>query len=383
MANTLTAILPKILANSLPVLRENAVTPRLITSYGSRSRRQPGQTIDIPKSAAQTAASITNSNTPPSNTDNTPTTVQLTLDKHYGTRFHLSDQEVTQIDADGTFLPGQISEAVKALANQIDSDVLALYKDVYEYNGTAGTTPFASEAQFNTDWTSGARVKLGTNLAPMDDRSVILDPAAEGALVSLAKFTDADRRGDTAGIINGEIGQKIGARWVMNQNVPTHTRGTLTGSPLVNDASYTVGESTVDIDAGSLTGTVVVGDTFTVAGDTQVYVVTANATASGNAIAGMAFSPASKVAWADNAAITFDASGVQNLAFHRSAFAIGFAELGGADYGLGNVSSIVDPYTGATLRLEVRRDYKQTTWELDVLYGVKAVRPELAVRIAG
>ena len=86
---------------------------------------------------------------------------------------------------------------------------------------------------------------------------------------------------------------------------------------------------------------------------------------------------------ADNAAITFDASGVQNLAFHRDAFAIGFAELGGTDYGLGNMSSIVDPFTGATLRLEVKRQHKQTTWELDVLYGVKAVRPELAVRIAG
>ena len=383
MANTLTAILPKILANSLPVLRQNAVTPRLITSYGSRSRRSPGQTIDIPVSVAQTAAAVTNANTPPSNTDSTPTTVQLTLDKHYATKFHLSDAELTRIDADNTFLPGQVAQGVKALANQIDGDVLALYKNVYEYNGTAGTTPFADEATFNTDWTKGARVKLGTNLAPMDDRSVVIDPSAEGALVSLAKFTDADRVGDQAGIINGEIGQKIGARWVMNQNVPTHTRGTLTGSPLVNQADVTVGDTTVDIDAGSLTGTVVIGDTFTVAGDTQVYVVTANATAATNAIAGMAFLPAAKVAWADNAAITFDATGVQNMAFHRSAFAIGFAELGGTDLGLGNMSSIVDPYTGATLRLEVRRDYKQTTWELDVLYGVKAVRPELAVRIAG
>lgn len=383
MANTLTSILPKVLVRALPVLRQNAVTPRLITSYGSRSKRNPGQTIDIPVAAAQTAAAVTNANTPPANSDKIASTVQLTLDKHYETRFHLSDAEVTRIDADGLYLPMQIEAAIKALANQIDGDVLALYKDVYEYNGTAGTTPFATEAQFGTDYTKGARVKLGTNLAPMDDRSVVVDPSAEGNLLALAMFTSAERTGDRAGIINGEIGQKIGARWVMNQNVPTHTKGTLLAAPLVNDAAYTVGETTVDIDKATLTGTVVIGDTFTVAGDTQVYTVTANATAAANAIVGMAFTPASKVAWANDAEITFNATGVQNLAFHRSAFAIGFAELGGTDYGLGNVSSIVDPYTGATLRLEVRRDYKQTTWELDVLYGVKTVRPELAVRIAG
>ena len=73
----------------------------------------------------------------------------------------------------------------------------------------------------------------------------------------------------------------------------------------VNDATYTVGDFTVDIDDTSLTGTVVAGDIFTVAGDAQQYVVTAGATASGNAIAGMAFTPASKVAWADDAVITF------------------------------------------------------------------------------
>lgn len=387
MANTLTSILPKILARALPVLRQNAITPRLITSAASRSRSASGKTIDIPVSAAQTAAAITNSNTPPSNTDKTPTTVQITLDQHYGTNFHLSDQEVTQINADGLYLPGQIEESVKALANKIDTTVLGLYDDVYEYVGTAGTTPFASEAQFHTDYTKGARVKLNTNLAPMSDRSVVLDPAGEGAALALAMFTSAERVGDRQGILNGEIGTKLGSRWVMNQNIPSHTTGTLSnGSGMlakVNDASYTVGETTVNIDDTSLTGTVVVGDVFTVAGDTQTYTVTANATASGNAITGMAFTPASKVAWADDAVITFKASHTANLMFHRSAFAIGFAELEGTDFGLANVASIVDPYTGATLRLEVRRDYKQTTWELDCLWGVKTVRPELACRIAG
>lgn len=385
MANTFTALAPKILTRVLPVLRQNAVFPRLINSGADmdRSRRKPGQTIDIPVSVAQTAAAITNSNSQPANTDVTPTTVQLTLDQHYGTRFHISDADATRIDADGLFIPGQINEAVKALANQIDQSVASLYKDVYEYVGTAGTTPYASEAQFNTDWSKGAGVKLTDNLAPEDGRSVVNNAAGRGNLQSLAMFTSAERVGHQGGLIKGEIGEKLGAGWFMDQNVQSHTRGTLAGSPLVDQADVAIGDTTVDVDAGSLTGTVVVGDVFTVAGDTQTYTVTANATAAGNAITGMAFTPAAKVAWADNAAITFVADHVANLAFHRDAFAIGFAELDGSDFGLANVSSIVDPFTGATLRLEASRQYKQTTWEFDVLWGVKTVRADQAVRIAG
>ena len=95
----------------------------------------------------------------------------------------------------------------------------------------------------------------------------------------------------------------------------------------------------------------------------------------------MAFTPTSKVAWADDAAVTFIASHTANMAFHRDAFALVTAPLD--DGGLGNVMSIQDPVTGLVLRLEQRRDYKQTTWEFDILYGVKTVRPELAARILG
>jgi hypothetical protein len=39
--------------------------------------------------------------------------------------------------------------------------------------------------------------------------------------------------------------------------------------------------------------------------------------------------------------------------------------------------------TGIPLRLEVKRQNKQTLWEFDVLYGVKLVEPDLAARLAG
>ena len=390
MANSLSNLTPKILANSVVSLRENAVVPSLVNQGYSLQPSQKGSTITVPVPTAQTASAVTNSNSFPSNTDTTDSAVTVSLDKWYYTKFHLNDQELTQIDGEGAFIPMQASEAIKSLVNQAESDLLAEYKSVYSTTGTAGTTPFASNA---TAWLTGARKLLNEELAPMGNRRVILDPAAEGNAMGLEAFQSAAWRGDGAPIREGEIGRVLGADFYMNQNIPTHTNGTLTNSSgmlaKVNDASYTVGESTVDIDDTSLSGTVVVGDVFTVAGDTQTYTVTANATAATNAIAGMAFTPASKVAWADDAVVTFktNASSVQNLAFHRDAFAFASAPLADAaiDTGeLGQPQSIIrDPISGLVIRLTAARQFMQTTFYFDMLYGVKLVRPELAARILG
>jgi len=48
-----------------------------------------------------------------------------------------------------------------------------------------------------------------------------------------------------------------------------------------------------------------------------------------------------------------------------------------------NIVSMTDPVSGLSMRLEVSRQYKQVVYELDALWGVKLIRPELACRIAG
>ena len=166
----------------------------------------------------------------------------------------------------------QGDEAVRSLANNVDSYILGLYTGIYSQAGTAGTTPFASDL---TDWTSGARSKLNTFKALMDDRAVVLDADAEGSAIGNRGLQDASWRGTTEGIVFGDIGYALGASWHLDQNVPTHT----TGSPsswLVNTASSSIGDTTVPIDTGS--GTPAEGDIFTVAASTQQFVVVSYAT---------------------------------------------------------------------------------------------------------
>ena len=46
--------------------------------------------------------------------------------------------------------------------------------------------------------------------------------------MGLRQFTDASFRGDTAGILKGEIGEKLGAFWFMDQNLTRSVAGTWT-----------------------------------------------------------------------------------------------------------------------------------------------------------
>lgn len=384
MANTIPAVMTQLVARAVGVLRRRSHMARYVTTGYSLTPGQKGKTVDVEIPPTATASAITASNAYPSNTDTTATTVAITLDKWYGSDFHMNDQEMTRVDKDMNFFPAAAEASLNAVIEQVDDDLLALYKDVYNAAGTAATTPFASNA---SAWTTGARKLLNQEKAPMRERFVILNADAEANAVALSEFRSLEQSGDPNVIVEGEIGRKLGADWALNQGVPDFTGGTLSDgsnkAALINNASVAIGDTSVAMDETTLTGTVVAGDIFTVAGDTQQYVVTAGATASGNAIT-VAFDPPAKVAWADDAAVTFVADHAANLAFQRGAFALATAPFESVDPSLGVMTqSFVDPLSGLTLRLEVSRQYKQTRWEWDVLYGVRTIRAELAARIMG
>jgi hypothetical protein len=130
-----------------------------------------------------------------------------------------------------------------------------------------------------------------------------------------------------------------------------------------------------------------VGDVFTIAGDLQTYTVTASTTLVGTD-SDVSFEPGLKVAIpaADgNEPVTFKATHVVNLGFHRDAFA--FANRPAADLGMytgGNqITQLTDEVTGLSVALEVSRQHHQTLFEFWMLYGSALVRPALAARLAG
>ncbi|MGA9771643.1 MAG: P22 phage major capsid protein family protein [Blastocatellia bacterium] len=376
--NTLTEIMPKILARGLMHLRKRVVMPRLVNNSYSTAAAEKGDVINVPIPVSRTAKVVTPGPTPPVTSDSAPGKVAITLDQWYHEDFRLTDAELMKIDKDKDFMPMEMEGSVEALATNVNQYLFSKYKKIYGYVGTAGTTPFATDITAAT----GLHKVLNRQKCGKELRRAVLDFDAEANALALAPFRDVSQSTDPNLIIEGTIGRKLGFDWTSDDDVPTHTK-VAAGTILVDQANVAVGDKTVHFDG--VTTLPAAGDVFTVAGDSQTYVIISTSVLS-TADADFTFEPAAQVAWADNAAVTFKATHVVNLGFHRDAFAFATRPLTSStvDLQLGNqIMSMQDPKSGLVLRLEVSRQHKQTVWDLDILYGAELVRPELAARLAG
>jgi hypothetical protein len=380
MANVLSAVMPKILAQGLMALRQQAVGIGLVNSNWGPDVAKKGDTINVPLPSAIAATNVTAANTPPATPVIAPTSVAIALNQWVEAPMYLTDKDLGEIDAGGV-INMQVSEAVKALANRVTSDLYAEYKNVYGYVGTAGTTPFGAGVEVAS--ATNVRKTLNRQLAPMSDRRLILDPDAEAVALGLRAFQDSAWRSDSDGIKNGMIGRKLGFDVFMDQLVPTHTSPALSAGALTVNGEHLAGVTTVSLAKATNAGALLHGDIITFAGLSQTFTVTAAATLIvGNTA--VSISPALPATVAGGTVVTKVGTHVVNLGFHRDAFALAIRPLEAPGDGLGNlIQSAVDPQTGLALRLEISREHKRTRYSFDILYGVKLVRPELACRLAG
>lgn len=370
MANDLDAVFPRILTGGLMVLRNNTIMPRLVNRDYDTAARQKGATVDVPVPPEIAVKDVAPANTPPATDDLDITTVQVALDNWKEAPFYLTDKDQKQVMT-GT-LPMAAESAVASLAQTIDEFILSMYKGFYGSTGETTNIPFHDEK--TTDAVQLMKV-LNEQKAPKMDRMVVVGPDAEANALGLRAFQDMSFSGSNAGIQEAEIRRKFGAQWFSDQNVQTHTT-TAAGSWLVNRATAAADVTSIPIDGG--TTAPAEGDLFKVAGDTQQYVVTSYAS---NA---MSFYPKAKVAWANNAAITFVGNHKAHIGFQRQAIAFVTRPLEDQGMNLGNrIASATDPVSGVTLRLEVSREHKRNRWSYDILYGGKVIRPELGARLIG
>jgi hypothetical protein len=308
--------------------------------------------------------------------------VQITLDQQRTYPVSLSSKEMT-LNVDD-FDRQVIVPAVTKLAEDINNSLLGLYVDIPYFYGVAGTTPDALK-----DLAQGRKI-LQDNLAPMMDRSFVMDSEAEAAFLELDSFAEVDKSGTNQALREAALGRVYGMTLASDSMIAAHTAGTYSAlTDLTSDGVQTIGATTLNIEsaAGTSTGTVLKGDIFTIETGAAAgqYVATANATAASGDVA-VSIYPALRGATADTDTIAFadETAGahVPNLMFQKDAFTLAMAPLeaprGGADAAVIN-------FGGFSIR--VVNDYLFTTDKnvirFDVLYGVKTTYPELACRVIG
>jgi hypothetical protein len=328
--------------------------------------------------------------------DTTENSVSLTVGTQKGVDINFSSAELTLSLDD--FSDRILEPAMAVLAANIEADALNMYKDVYNSVGTAGTVP----ADLLTYLT--AKQKLDENLAPMDkNRTIHTLPNASVKLVDALKGLFQDSSAISEQYREGKMGRTAGFDFYQNTLLPTHTLGNKVSSVTVNGASQT--GSTLNIGGVANADTFKQGTVFTIAGVYQVhpeskaaysslqqFVVTADATMT-TTTGSITIAPAMvatgalqniNATAASGAAITIVGSAStsygQNLAFHKDAFAFATADLlmpKGVDFAAREV------YDGVSMRIVRMYDITNDNFpcRLDVLYGYKAIRPQLACRI--
>jgi hypothetical protein len=332
----------------------------------------------------------------------------MQINKVAGVDFKFTSQQLTLNISD--LAERVIRPAMVQVANQIDVDVMGLYKDIPQWVGTPGTaiSTFAGFAKGPTN--------LDQRSVPQGYRSAILAPADYWAMAGGQTALFQPVVGKSA-YRDGRIGKVGGIETYMSQNAPTFTVGPLGGTPLVNGASQS---TTYDL-TGANTQTLITdgwtasaasrvkkGDVFTLAGVYDVnpvtkatlsflkqFVVVADGSSDGSGnltltiapqiIISGAFQNCSAVP-ADNAALTFvgtAATAYSNaLFFDKNAFALCMVPMtkppGAVDVSRQSKNGIsvrVIPYYDGTNDV--------SNWRLDCIYGVQTVDRRLAVRVSG
>lgn len=380
MPNVLGAYDPIFYAQEALILLEKSLgmASRVFRGY-DRTPQDRGSTITIRK-----PSTFSVQDAPSTAQDVATEQASIVLNQWKEVKFALSDKELTYTGEQ--IINEHIRPAAYALADYIDQQLFALYKDIPWFTGSAGTTPNSVSA------ITAARKALFDNKVPFQDPNMlhlVVDSAAEAEFLALPAFSQYQGAGDDGARtqFNGSLGRKFGLEISANQNVPTHTKGTASTTACTLTGAHAKGVTSISIGAGSLTGTLVPGDSLVIAGNTQRYAVTNTNTASGNAMTAVGIFPALAQAYSGGESVTLTLqNGVRNLAFHRNAFALATAPLSDLGDGVGaRIATVQDPLTGLSLRARLwyEGDSSKIKVALDILFGLKTLDANLAAALLG
>jgi len=323
-------------------------------------------------------------------TDTSESSVDLKVQTQKGVDLNFSSYELTLSLDD--FSDRILEPAMSVLAANIEADAMSMYKDVYNQvdNQTQPVT--------FTNVLKGRKL-LVDNLAPLSARTCNLNTQDNVDLVDALKGLFNDKATISKQNREGYMGRTAGFDFMENTLWPSHTRAA-GASYQVNGAGQTGASLAVNTGTGALKQ----GDVFVLPGVFRVHPETKQPTAvqqqfvltadyaggAGNLSISPAIvvsGPAQNVSASPATAAVLAFSGAAStsygisMAYQKGAFAFATADMvmpRGVDFASREV------FDGVSMRIVRQYDINADKFpcRLDVLYGFKTIRPQLACRLA-
>lgn len=382
MANTLTSLIPTLYEAVDVVSRELVGFIPAVRMDAGVERAAVNQSVIAFKTPSVTASDLTPGVTPPDAGDQTIGNVSITIAKSRYVPVRWNGEEQRGINSGPGYrnvLRDQFAQAMRTLANEIETDVAAAIKaGASRAFGTAGTTPFATAG----DYSDAAQVRkiLVDNGAPVSDLQLVLSTASGANLRGKQGGRGVDLEGSSDILRRGVLLDIHGFAVRESAKAAVHVKGTGSGYLVNNGAGIAVGGTAIATDTG--TGTVLGGDVVTFAADAvNKYVVN-------SALAGGSFSigaPGALVAIADNNAITVGNNYTHNAAFARSAVVLATRLPSVPEEGdsADDRVTIVDPVSGLAFEVAMYRQFRQVGYIVAISWGQTAVKSEHIATLLG
>lgn len=394
MANTLT------LSNLAPVIYKarDIVARELTGAIPSVTINRDGTTTaaygDKIQSFLTAQPTLNTSYTPamtiPSADDQTVSSDDFALDQIANVRIPITGETARKLDNSygiDTVLADMFAQAIRKMVNTVEAKVIeTLYKGSSRAIKVSSGSNFDSTNKFVP--IANARQILADNGCPLGggELSLILDSTNATRLRTLAELYKANESGSTDLLRQGEILNLLGFSIKESAQVPTHTSGTLGGSPTITNGNFAVGATSLTLSAAG-TGSIVAGDALSIANDAgNIYIVkTGDTDVSDGGTLVLNAPGLRKATGASTRALTINAAYAPQVALHRQAAELAMrapAQPYGGDAAVDRVT-VSDPQTGLTFEVAQYKGYGMAMFDFTVFYGVKVWKPEFVATIIG
>jgi hypothetical protein len=381
--NTISSIVPDIYEALDVVSRELTGLIPAVTMNASAERAGINQNIVVDVEPAGNVSNITPAMTVPDPTGQTSGSTVIQITKSRAAEFGFIGDDQKKLNTGPGYLSvraNKIAQAIRAVANEVESDLAGLQATFSRAYGTAGTTPFGTANDY-TDASNVLKI-LKDNGSPQSDNQLVINTAAGANFIG--KQSAVNSAGTESILRQGVLLDLAGMPLRESAQIADFTAGT-GSSATTNAAGYAVGATVLTL-ASAGTGTLLAGDVVTFAGDSNKYVITSgDADVSGGGTITLA-APGLRVAMSTaTKAITVVATSARNMAFNRSALVLAARAPARPEEGdmAEDVIVITDPRSGLSMEFAMYKGYRKVRYEVGLAWGVKNIKPEHTALLLG